>query len=191
MYLPAFFGRKNSINLLPKDSFEASSFGILLTWAMTFGKWAVILTQLVVMAVFLARFGYDRKLADLRKDIAHSAGVVKSYSEIEQDFRIMQKSVEYTSQTMKLWDQYQEMIANTENVTPLDVWYERLIYTPTNFSISAYSSSLTGFGKLLTDIQNNPKFSVVNIGSIEDGSAKGARLKFDISMTVKESNARK
>ena len=70
MRLPAFFGHKNSVNLLPKDAFESSTFGVVLEWALAFGKWVVILTQLVVMGAFLWRFGLDRKLTDLRKEIA-------------------------------------------------------------------------------------------------------------------------
>lgn len=191
MKLPAFFGHRSSINLLPKDQFESSPAGIILTWALTFGKWSVILTQLVVMAVFVARFGYDRKLADLRKDIAQSVAVIESYQEIEKDFLIVQRSVGYAEKVLSSWSTYQMMIQNTERATPKDVWYERLVYTPKSFSMSAYSASLTGFGRLLTDIQHNESFSAVNIGSIEDGAAKGARLKFDISMAVEEANGSK
>mgnify|MGYP001577796589 FL=1 len=77
MKLPAFFGHKRSINLLPRDAFESSTLGVILSWALVFGKWAVILTQLVVMGAFLYRFSLDRNLTDLRKSIASNASVIK------------------------------------------------------------------------------------------------------------------
>ena len=70
MQLPAFFGHKRSINLLPRDAFEASTLGVVLEWALVFGKWAVIVTQLVVMGAFLWRFALDTRLSNLKKAIA-------------------------------------------------------------------------------------------------------------------------
>ncbi|PIW06761.1 hypothetical protein COW38_04310, partial [Candidatus Collierbacteria bacterium CG17_big_fil_post_rev_8_21_14_2_50_45_7] len=64
MKLPAFFGHKRSINLLPHDKFESSTLGIILSWSLRFGKWSVILTQLIVMGAFIYRFTLDRGLTD-------------------------------------------------------------------------------------------------------------------------------
>lgn len=191
MQLPAFFGRKKSINLLPKDAFESSALGVVMEWALVFGKWSVIVTQLIVMGAFLWRFGLDRRLTDLRKEMAASVAVIESYSQTEEEFLLMQRRVEYASQVLSRWELYNEMLATTEQATPSDVWYERLSIVPENLTMAAYSSSLTGFGRLLTDIAGNPRFGTVNIGSIEDGGTKGARLKFDISLGIKNAESQK
>ena len=93
MRFSALFRHKGAINLLPKDSFESSWAGRVLSWALAFGKWTVIVTQLVVIGAFLFRFGYDRKLTDLRRSLEEEAGIVRSYSSIEQPFRLAQKPI--------------------------------------------------------------------------------------------------
>ena len=75
MRFSALFRHKGAINLLPKDSFESSWAGRVLSWALAFGKWTVIVTQLVVIGAFLFRFGYDRKLTDLRRSLEEEAGI--------------------------------------------------------------------------------------------------------------------
>ena len=121
MKLPAFFGHKRSINLLPRDAFESSTLGIVLEWALVFGKWSVILTQLVVMGAFLWRFSLDRNLTDLRKSIAKDTAVIKSYDQVERDFVLAQKQVAQA----KIVLSEQELILRAVNklgeITPQDV----------------------------------------------------------------------
>jgi len=186
MQLPAFFGHKKSVNLLPRDSFESSPLGVVLEWALVFGKWSVIATQLVVMGVFLWRFTLDRRLTDLRKDIAESAAVIESYSDTESKFLLLQRQTAYASQVLKNQALFLDLLSKSEQATPPDVWYERMTFSPKALGLVSYSSSLSGFGGLLGNLQSSSAFDSVNIGTIEDGGVKGARLKFDITLGVKE-----
>lgn len=186
MQLPAFFGHKRSVNLLPRDSFESSAAGVVLEWALVFGKWSVIATQLVVMGVFLWRFALDRQLTDLRREIEQKVAVIGSYSETEEKFLLMQRQVNFAKSVIAGQEQFEKLLATSEASTPSDVWYERMTLSPKSLSLVAYSSSLSGFGGLLSNLQQNPSFDSVNIGTIEDGGSKGARLKFDITLGVKE-----
>ena len=128
MKLPAFFGHKRSINLLPRDAFESSTLGVILAWALVFGKWAVILTQLVVMGAFLYRFSLDRNLTDLRKSIASNASVIKSYEQVERDFILAPKQVNQAKLALSSQETLLKVLANLEKITPRDVWYDQLLY---------------------------------------------------------------
>lgn len=186
MKLPAFFGHKRSINLLPRDPFENSTIGVILEWALVFGKWSVIVTQLVVMGAFLWRFALDRELTDLRKAIARDIAVIKSYEQVERDYVLAQKQlaqakIALSSQTLVL-----KTVSEIERITPSEVWYERINLTPTTLSLSAYAASLNGFGQFLTQIQSDPQFSGIKIGKIESSTTKGAQMQFDVSMELKK-----
>ncbi|KKU89300.1 MAG: hypothetical protein UY18_C0001G0032 [Microgenomates group bacterium GW2011_GWF2_47_9] len=182
MQVPAFFGRKKSVNLLPRDSFESSSLGVVLEWALAFGKWAVILTQLVVMFAFLYRFTLDRKLTDLNKEMKQQEAVINSYQTLEADFLLAQARINSIKEISDSQAKLLSMVNILHELTPQDVWYERLTISNTNVTMSAYSSSLAGFSRLITAFQNEPLFKSVNVGNIEDGGAKGAQLRFDISL---------
>lgn len=190
--LPAFFGKHKSINLLPRDSFEASTLGVVLEWALAFGKWAVILTQLVVMAAFLWRFGLDRKLTNLEREITQQVAVIKSYASIEEQFLLAQKRLDYAGGVIERQKEVADLIALTQSLTPSDVWFERISVSPTTISMTAYSSSLNGFSRFLAALQREPKFLNVNVSSIEDGGGKGAQLTFNINLTyAKEKEGKK
>lgn len=186
MKLPAFFGHKRSINLLPRDAFESSTLGVILEWSLVFGKWIVILTQLVVMGAFLYRFTLDKNLTDLRKAIVKDTAIIKSYDQVERDFFLTQKQLEKAKVTLATQAQILKTIGEIERITPGAIWFERMNLSPTSVSLTAYAGSLGAFGQFLTSIQANPLFGGVRIAKIESSSAKGAQLQFDIAMELKK-----
>lgn len=191
MQLPAFFGRRRAINLLPKDSFESSHAGIILAWLLSFGKWAVIVTQLIVMGAFLWRFSLDRELTDLRREMAEQVAIIKSYEAVERDFILTQKRLETAATVIEQQKGVTEELSSLSRITPLDVWYEKLTVTPTSTSISAYSRSLPGFSQFLSAIQTDPRYSSVSVGRIQDGGVQGAQMQFELTMdraVAKEKN---
>lgn len=186
MKLPAFFGHKRSINLLPRDPFENSTLGVILEWALVFGKWSVIVTQLIVMGAFLWRFALDRNLTDLRKQIAREVAVIKSYEQVEQEYVLAQKQLAQAKLALATQSKVLTTLADIERITPNEVWYERINFSPTSLSLTAYSASLPSFGQFLTALQANPEFGGIKIGKIESSSTKGAQMQFDISMEFKK-----
>lgn len=182
MQLPAFFGRRRAINLLPRDSFESSQVGIVLSWLLSFGKWAVIITQLIVMGAFLWRFSLDRELTDLKKSIAKNVAVIKSYEQIERDFVLTQKRLATAKTVIAQQKAITEELSKLALATPLDVWYEKLTITPTSTTLSAYSRSLPGFSQFLSAIQRDARYSSVSVARIQDGGVQNAQMQFEISM---------
>jgi Tfp pilus assembly protein PilN len=184
MRLPAFFGHKRSINLLPRDEFENSTLGVVLEWGLVFGKWAVIITQLVVMGAFLYRFTLDRSLTDLRKSIAKQVAVVKSYEQIEKDYILIQKRVIQAKSAIETEDVVINTLGELLRITPTEVWFDRVNLTPTTMTLTAYAASLPGFAQFLTGVQNDPLFNGVRIGKLESSKTKGAQIQFDLSANL-------
>jgi Tfp pilus assembly protein PilN len=184
MKLPAFFGHKKSINLLPRDEFENSTLGVILEWSLVFGKWAVILTQLVVMGAFLYRFTLDRSLTDLRKLIARDVAVIKSYEQVERDFTLAQKQVGEAKNVLLAQELALKTVNEMGRITPSEVWFDRMTLSPTSLSLTAYAASLPAFGRFLTSVQSDPLFTGVRVGKIESSTTKGAQMQFDIAMTL-------
>lgn len=182
MQLPAFFGRHKSINLLPRDSFESSQLGVVLIWLLSFGKWAVIITQLIVMGAFLWRFSLDRELTDLKKSITKNVAIIKSYEQIERDFVLTQKRLETAKDVITQQNAITEEFSFLLSITPLDVWYEKLTVSPKATVISAYSRSLPGFSQFLAAIQHNPRYQGVSVARIQDGGVQNAQMQFEVSM---------
>jgi Tfp pilus assembly protein PilN len=184
MKLPAFFGHKKSINLLPRDSFENSTIGVILEWSLVFGKWAVILTQLVVMAAFLYRFTLDRQLTDLRKSINQDVAIIKSYEKIEQEYAIAQKQVNKAKEVLDGQALVINTLAEIGKITPSDVWFEKIGISKTSLTLSAYAGSLTGFGQFLTAMTKDSMFSKISLARLETSSNASAQIQFEVSSDI-------
>jgi len=183
MKSPSFFGHRKSINLLPRDDFESSTLGVVLSWALVFGKWSVIITQLIVMGTFLWRFSLDRSLTDLRKEIAKEVAVIKSYEQIERDFGLAQKQVEQINKTTKEQEKILNAMSEVEKMMPGEVWLEKVTISPKEIALTAYAANLAGFGSFISQVQNNPKFNQVRVGKITS-STRGAQIQFEANMTL-------
>lgn len=186
MKLPAFFGHKRSVNLLPRDPFENSKLGAILEWGLVFGKWAVIVTQLIVMMAFLWRFGLDRRLTDVRKEMTENAAIIKSYEQVERDFVLAQKRVDFAKPIIESQQLTGLVLQKLTEMTPADTWMERLAVTETTVSFTAYAGSLSGFSRLLTNLQKEPMFNSVSVTKIQDGGVQGAAIQFDVAVKFKE-----
>lgn len=187
MKLPTFVGQKRSINLLPRDAFESSTLGVILEWALVFGKWAVIFTQLIVMGAFIYRFTLDRTLSDLNKLIAKNVAVIKSYDQVERDFIIAQKQVAEAKQAMDTQATVLKTLSEIQKMTPNEVWYDRITISPGSIVVAAYAANLPGFGQFLTNIEINPLFEGVRVSRIESSSSQGASMQFDVTLTLASS----
>lgn len=191
MKLPAFFGHKRSINLLPRDSFENSTLGVILEWALQFGKWAVIVTQLIVMIAFLWRFGLDRQLTDLRKSIAKDTAIVKSYDQVERDYVLAQKRVQFAKPIIEDNNKISQILTRFSEIIPSDVWLEKLSLSNGTINFTANSKSLNGFGQFLTALQREPMFSSISVAKLQDGGAQNAKLQFEVALVYAKEAGKK
>lgn len=184
MKLPAFFGHKRSINLLPRDSFEKGTLGVILEWSLVFGKWSVILTQLIVMGAFLYRFTLDRNLTDLRKSITKDVAIIKSYEQVERNFILTQKQVKQAKIALSTQDLILKTLSDVSRITNSQIWYDQVNLTPSTLSLNAYAASLPAFGQYLMAVQTDPLFKGVQVGKLESSTTDGAQMQFDISLTL-------
>jgi len=81
-----------SLNLLPEKKPEQYPLPQkFYYWTINIGRAIIVLTELVVLGVFLARFKIDRDLNDLSESIEIKQGVYQSYSNLEPRFRLVQE----------------------------------------------------------------------------------------------------
>lgn len=78
-----------SINLLPGK--EASFGEKFLTWSLTFGRYIIIGTEIIVLIAFLSRFKLDRDLVDLNDQIRDKQNVLATLKPIEESVTRLQR----------------------------------------------------------------------------------------------------
>lgn len=78
-----------SINLLKKKG--TPSLDVFIKWAITGGRFLVILTETIALGAFLYRFTLDRQIIDLHDKIKAKSVIVESFKEQENDYRQLQE----------------------------------------------------------------------------------------------------
>src|SRR3972149_8149847 len=81
------------INLLGDSEMEHTPLGRIVAWAVTYGRYITIGTEIIVRLAFISRFSLDRKLTDLNDEIFQKQAIIEANSAFESDFRTLQDTI--------------------------------------------------------------------------------------------------
>lgn len=173
------------INLLPRDPFLSSTFGRLLQWALSAGRYIIIFTELVVIVSFATRFVLDRKLTDINAEIFKKRSVILSYGDLEERFKATQSKIDQLSQLQQDVN-ITDVFENLTKVTPKDVNLSQLSITPSTITINGKTLSQGSFNLLINNLQLSNKFYNITVGKVESTKEQDAGFTFVISAQTKE-----
>src|SRR3989344_3425468 len=76
--MPATKFSRIDINLIGEGDFSRTPIGRIVTWATTYGRYIMILTEIIVLLAFISRFSLDRKLTDLKEEITQKQAIIET-----------------------------------------------------------------------------------------------------------------
>ncbi|HVZ58575.1 MAG TPA: hypothetical protein VG935_02380, partial [Patescibacteria group bacterium] len=85
-----------NVNLLKKKG--TPNLDIFIHWAITGGRFIVILTETIALAAFLYRFSLDRQIVDLHDQINAKETIVAALKDQEVSYRELQQRILQTKQ---------------------------------------------------------------------------------------------
>jgi len=177
---------KDRINLLPKDSFENSSLGRLLSWATNVGRWIVVLTEFVVICAFLSRFYFDTKLANLFDDIKQKQAIVDSAIPFEEKFLLTQERIKLVKTLLAQETKPASLFSNISSLIPFDVFLTSLGFNENKLGLEGYSLSDKGINLFVRELATEPHLSEVSLDKISTDKDHPAITNFTITATVKK-----
>jgi len=175
---------KTVINLLPKNEFERTPWGKFFKWAVTFGKYIVIITQLVVIVAFLYRFQLDQNLDTLNESIGQQQQIITSYQDLEHRVRILQDQLSVLktiTDQQTLAGKSLEILTQT---TPLEVELTALTLTKDNINLACKSLSEVGLATLVFGLQTQSGLKDITVNSVTTGGAKDPSLTFTLNAKI-------
>ncbi len=176
--------KRKEVNLLPTSDFEKSLIGKTLLWALKAGRYIIIVTEFIVIIAFLSRFKLDRDLADLNESIQERQATVKSFSEIEDQVRFLQKKIKIIKELKTEQIQTLEALTNLSQITPSDIYLTSLSLTPETLDIEAVSLSDASLAIFLSALQKNEIFNQPNLTSLTKGGSKKPEIKFSLKAEI-------
>jgi len=157
---------KKTINLIIHDR-DTSVSGQVLSWALTYGRYIIIIIQIVVLSVFFLRFKLDRDHTDLKEAVSQKQALVQSVSDLESEIRAVQNKINNigqitTSQALPI-----AVLQFLQDNTPVDTNYTILNISSNTISFIATARDLRSFNYLLRQLQQPNRFSDVNLEDIQ------------------------
>jgi hypothetical protein len=158
--------KKTNINLLIQQDHDESISGQILSWALTYGRYIIIITQIVVLSVFFMRFKLDRDHTDLKESVTQKQVLVESVTDLETEIRGIQSSLANISKITKGQPSVLKVLNFLQDAAPSDMQFTTLTLKKDVIAFNASTVNLRTFNFLLRQLQQNNRFSDVSLQNI-------------------------
>jgi len=164
---------KKELSLLP-ESENPRSFGArFFKWITTTGRVTIVLTEFIVISVFISRFWLDRKNSDLSEIARQKQAILESATPFETEFINLQQRLSYIKSLYSNQPEYDKQISSLIFSTPPDIFYNQLsISMDKKTKITIIDASLTAYKEesivsFITNLTLNSDINQVDVTKIE------------------------
>lgn len=171
-----------SINLLKKPS--NSTLDTILHFAVTGGRFIIILTETIALAAFLYRFTLDRQIIDLRDEIRANAAIVSQYESLEQDYRGIQDRIQQAGVLSKEAPMLPGLFSGIIEKGNGRVTFTSVLISVDTIRMEADASSVAALNEFVTALRSDPLIEEVSIDRIENRTSN-ALISVAISAQIK------
>ena len=170
-----------NISLLPKEGFEYTTAGRVLSWALNAGRAIVVITELVVILAFLSRFWLDRQLTDLNGRIKQEEALIRASQNFEQQFRTTQsKLAAFTKITQE--PSSAAILGQIFNLVPQDVVATQTLIDRSRAQITGLALSERGLATFMKNLEEQKLGeAVITQASIASKEQTGIRFTLDVN----------
>ncbi len=174
--------REVSINLIGEEELSHTPIGRIVTWAVTYGRYIMIGTEIVVLLAFISRFSLDRKLTDLNDEIDQKQAIIEANADFEQEFRMVQNQVSSIQKLTNTPTTILDGLNTLQTILPVDVYLDTLSIEPDKLTANAVAGSSEGFSTLLANLQASNTLKNVDIGGITRNPTTGIQFQFTAAL---------
>ncbi|MFC1626743.1 PilN domain-containing protein [Patescibacteria group bacterium] len=171
------------INLYRRKTMDDTPVGRITSWAITYGRYIMVGTEIIVLLAFIYRFKLDRKITDLREEVGQKQVILQANQPFEKEFRTLQKKL-ITLKTM-VSDQEKpiDAIQLIQQLVPIDVYIETLEYQKDRININAVAGSTNGFSQFLVNMQAAKQIGEIEVGDISKQPLVGIQFKLSANLS--------
>lgn len=183
--------RTIAINLLGEEDLSHTPQGRIVKWALTYGRYIMIGTEIVVLLAFISRFSLDRKLTDLKEDISQKQAILEANLGFERDITHIQEELTVIRGITLDQQKPLDIIKLIQSIVPQNVSLESLKITSDKVSADATAGTSGSFSQFMANLQAAKGIGRVEIGDINKSASSGIVFKFTASLNNPKSQLKK
>lgn len=166
-----------SVNLLDQPEFKSSSIARLMNWAITYGRYIMIGTEVIVLIAFVSRFSLDRKLTDLREEIAQKQIILEANQQFEEEYKHLQETLSKIKVLVNNQDKPTALFYQISATLPIDVLMSSYHAENNKLNIHLLAGTTEGFSLFLKQIQNVPSVTDIEVTEIKKDKLRGTEFR--------------
>ena len=171
-----------SINLIGEEEMEHTPVGRIVTWAITYGRYIMIGTEIVVLLAFISRFSLDRKLTDLKEEGGEKEEIIAANADFEKNFRSLQDQIVKTQTLLSTPPVALTALTAVQSLLPSDVRLESLDINRERAIASVLAGTSGGFSQMVANLSGANLFQSVEIGDVKRDAFRGIQFQFTAAL---------
>ncbi len=170
------------VNLLPTEEIEKAPLGKYLKWALTYGRYIVVGTELIVLLAFLSRFKLDRDITDLSEEIMRKKNIIVAAEPFENKVRHLQNRLEEIALLSKESSHPGKTLTYLTTVLPQETILEEVTLVGNRVTITGKTSSETGLSTIVSQIRKNKDVTGISLDKVSRD--EGGILSFSLTVDI-------
>lgn len=175
-----------TINLLGTEDLQHSPWGRILSWATTYGRYIMIMTEIIVLLAFISRFSLDRKLTDLNEEIVQKQAIIEANISFEEEFRSLQNRIAAIKTLLSSQGGLRDVLEEIQRLLPPDVHFESLTLGEEKLTAKTIARTTAGFSQFVSNISKSASLKNIEMGEIRKNSLTG--IEFQLTANVAKGN---
>jgi Tfp pilus assembly protein PilN len=176
---------KQEINLLPEREFAGTVTGRVLSWIISTFRVIVIVTEILVMVAFLARFWLDAQNTDLNDDIDKKKAVLLASTEFESQYKDVQKRLKVFA-SLANNQPSSKFISAVSTALPPDVLLSDISKLSEELQLEGLTTNERSIQQFVVNLQSSGLFGDVALQDIKTSQTNVNLLSFTIKAVITE-----
>lgn len=165
------------INLLEHQGVDPTIIDRLIAWATTYGRYIMVGTEVVVLLAFISRFSLDRRLTDLREEVAQKQLILEANQTFETEFRQTQKTLVDLVPILDSITEFPQLLEALAERTPPDITLLDIKYAEGAFILDAKARSRESMSIFLNNLAQLPLITNVSLTDVDQSAETGTSFK--------------
>lgn len=155
------------VNLLKKQSITNTPSLFVISWALTVGRWLIIVTELIVILAFVWRLSLDYKSNSLKEEIDDQIGLLSIQEPVEKQYREISNQLSIIEQAKSQQKPVMNIIQELTKSRPPSLALLSISWSKGDVIVDGYSQSENEISIFQNSMQLSDLFTKVLITQVE------------------------